>query len=102
MAVAEILYEIEWTWPGGSPSGHALAPHGSARQIESALLAAGYRPEDVTVKPSVPGPACGRHAAPRVDEPLVGASARQVGEKIERTGLGPCVFGDNCPYPHTH
>lgn len=82
MTAPEILYKITWKWPGGSPSGFALAPYASARQIESALIAAGYGQGDITVRPGEAP--TGRHSAPEppVDEPLTGAAAKRVGDRL--------------------
>lgn len=62
---AKVMYKITWCWPGGSPSGWALAPYDSARALEASLTAAGYDADDVTVSVAEARPA-GRQSTAHV------------------------------------
>jgi hypothetical protein len=87
------LWEITWAWPGGSPSGKALAPLDSARQIESALMAAGYAQESITVRVAL-GRSAGRQSAAQDREgattarPDLDAGDRAAMGRLARRALG--------------
>lgn len=77
---AKILYKITWNRPG-EPEHTALAVYETAAVIRTALLATGVAMA-ISVYPA--GGTAARHAVPEppVDEPLMGAAAKRVGDRL--------------------
>ena len=82
----EILYKITWKFDG-LPERTALAAYTAADEIRRALL---NRSHGVLVSVTVAPAAAptGRHSAPPppVDEPLTGAAADRVRDRLRRSG----------------
>lgn len=77
---AKILYKITWNRPG-EPEHTALAVYETAVELRRVLLETGAA---MAVKVAVAEAPTGRHSAPEppVDEPLTGATAKRVGDRL--------------------
>lgn len=89
--VGEVMYKITWCWPGGSPSGWALAPYESARALEAALTAAGYDADDVTVSVAEARPT-GRQSAAQDRDDATGADGLDAGDRAAMGRLARRAF----------